>query len=382
MKKSAKLFLTAVMAVAACGLVFANGGTEQAASGSKAGASASKGTIGVVMPTRSEERWNKDGNAVKQGLEKLGYKVDLQFSDDQIPTQVNQIQDMIMKGEKCLVIASIDGSSLGNVLEQAHEAKIPVISYDRLLMKSPYVNYYVTFDNEKVGEQMGQIVVQGMKLDQQKPGAMLNIELFGGSPDDNNAVVVYKGAMKILKPYFDKKIINVPSGQTEFSVIATQQWQGSVAQSRMENLLSAYYTQRTLNGVLSPYDPISLAVIEACKAVGYKKGDPQKPLPIAGGQDCIVASCKSILAGEQYATVLKDTRKLGAATVTLVDEIMTGKTPQGLDTEQYKNGAKTADGKDYIVPTLMLPAVIVTKDNLMKEVVDTGYHTKAELGIQ
>jgi putative multiple sugar transport system substrate-binding protein len=334
------------------------------------------------MPTRSEERWNKDGNAVKDGLEKLGYKVSLQFSDDQIPTQVNQIQDMIMKGVKVLVIASIDGSSLGGVLDQAYQAKIPVISYDRLLMKNPHVNYYVTFDNEKVGEQMGQIVVQGMHLDQQKPGAMLNIELFGGSPDDNNAVVVYNGAMKILKPYFDKKIINVPSGQTKFSVIATQQWQGSVAESRMENLLSAYYTKRVLNGVLSPYDPISLACIEALKAVGYKKGDKVKPLPPMGGQDCIVASCKSILAGEQYATVLKDTRKLGAATVTMVDEIMKGQTPPNLDTTQYKNGAKNPDGSDYVVPTLMLPAVIVTKDNIMKEVVDTGYHTKAELGIQ
>jgi putative multiple sugar transport system substrate-binding protein len=149
----------------------------------------------------------------------------------------------------------------------------------------------------------------------------------------------------------------------------------------MENLLSKSYTTAVLNGVLSPYDPISLAVLEACKAVGYKLGDPAKPLPIIGGQDCIVASCKSILAGEQYATVLKDTRKLGAATVTLVDEIMNGKTPEGLDTTQYANGAEV-NGKPYIVPTLMLPATIVTKDNLMKEVVDTGYHTKAELGIQ
>jgi putative multiple sugar transport system substrate-binding protein len=369
------------------GLVLSACSKKQAASGSQASsaaakAGASKGLVGVVMPTRSEERWNKDGNAVKQGLEKLGYKVDLEFSDDQIPTQVSQIENMITKGVKVLVIGSIDGSSLGDVLNEAHDAKIPVIAYDRLLMKSPYVNYYVTFDNEKVGEQMGQIVVNGMKLDQQKDGAMLNIELFGGSPDDNNALIVYQGAMKILKPYFDRKIINVPSGQTEFSVIATQQWQGSVAQSRMENLLSANYTNKVLNGVLSPYDPISLAILEACKAVGYKKGDAQKPLPIAGGQDCIVASCKSILAGEQYATVLKDTRKLGAATVTMVDDIMSGKTPQGLDTTQYKNGGKTADGKDYIVPTLMLPAVIVTKDNLMQEVVDTGYHSKAELGIQ
>ena len=338
------------------------------------GDGAGKGLIGVVMPTRSEERWNKDGNAVKEGLEKLGYAVDLQFSDDDIPTQTRQIDDMITKGVKVLVIASIDGSALSNQLANAAASKIPVISYDRLLMQSPNVDYYVSFDNYKVGGQMGDILVTGLNLDQATAAKPVIIELFAGSPDDNNSVGFYQGAVDKLKPYFDKGIIKVPSGQIDRAVVGTLRWDAAEAQKRMENLLSAYYSGNTvLNGILSPYDPISLSTLEACKNVGYGK-TPDKPLPIVGGQDCIVASCKSILAGEQYATILKDTRTLGAATVQLVDDIMQGKTIAGLDTTSYNNGAK-------VVPSLLLDSVIVTKDNLKQTVVDTGYHSAAELGL-
>ncbi|GMO55773.1 MAG: sugar ABC transporter substrate-binding protein [Treponemataceae bacterium] len=332
-----------------------------------------KTSIGVVMPTRSEERWVKDGNAVKEGLEKLGYAVELQFSDDDIPTQTRQIDDLITKGVKVLVIASIDGSALGQQLENAAGAKIPVISYDRLLMQSPNVDYYVSFDNYKVGRQMGSILVTGLNLDAPPSKKPLNIELFAGSPDDNNSVGFYQGAIDVLQPYFDNGIITVPSGQIDRMTVGTLRWDAAEAQKRMENLLSRYYSgDAVLDGILSPYDPISLSDLEACKAVGYGSGD--KPLPVVGGQDCIVASCKSILAGEQYATVLKDTRKLGVAAVELVDQIVKGSVTAELDTTSYNNGAK-------VVPSLLLDSVVVTKDNLMAEVVDTGYHTKAELGL-
>ncbi|GHU23843.1 sugar ABC transporter substrate-binding protein [Spirochaetia bacterium] len=344
------------------------------ASGQQGSQDTGKGLIGVVMPTRSEERWIKDGNAVKEGLEKLGYKVNLQFSDDDIPTQTRQIDDMITGGVKALVIASIDGSALSNQLANAAAAKIPIIAYDRLLMQSPNVDYYVSFDNYKVGGQMGDILIRGLKLDQATTAKPVIIELFAGSPDDNNSVGFYQGAMDKLQPYFTKGVLRVPSGQIERTVIGTLRWDASEAQKRMENLLSAYYSGNVvLDGILSPYDPISLSTLEACKAVGYGT-TPGKPLPIVGGQDCVIASCKSILAGEQYATVLKDTRSLGAATVTLVDTLMQGRTPNGLDTQSYNNGAK-------IVPSLLLDSVIVTKDNLISAVVDTGYHTAAELGL-
>ncbi|MHC6202805.1 substrate-binding domain-containing protein [Breznakiellaceae bacterium SP9] len=367
MKLGKKLLLTGLALAFAAGTAFATGG-QQANQGS------SKGLVGVVMPTRSEERWIKDGNAVKEGLEKLGYAVDLQYSDDDIPTQTRQIDDLITKGVKALVIASIDGSALSNQLANAKTAKIPVIAYDRLLMRSSNVDYYVSFDNYKVGKQMGDILIKGLKLDQATAAKPVIIELFAGSPDDNNSVGFYQGAMDNLKPYFDKGVLKVPSGQIERNVIGTLRWDAAEAQKRMENLLSANYTgDVVLNGILSPYDPISLSTLEACKAVGYGS-TPGKPLPIVGGQDCIVASCKSILAGEQYATVLKDTRSLGAATVKLVDDILSGRNISGLDTKSYNNGSK-------VVPSLLLDSVIVTKDNLKAAVIDTGYHTAAELGL-
>jgi putative multiple sugar transport system substrate-binding protein len=361
-----RIVMLALALIIAAGTVFAGGGAQSKSAG--------KGLIGVVMPTRSEERWNKDGTAVKEGLEKLGYTVDLQFSDDDIPTQSRQIDDMITKGVKILVIASIDGSALTNQLANAKAANIPVISYDRLLMQSPNVDYYVSFDNYKVGGQMGDILVNGLKLNQATAEKPVIIELFAGSPDDNNSVGFYQGAVDKLKPFMDKGVLQVPSGQIERTVIGTLRWDAAEAQKRMENLLSAYYSgDVVLNGILSPYDPISLSCLEATKAVGYGS-TPGKPLPLVGGQDCIVASCKSIIAGEQYATILKDTRSLGAATVTLVDTIMQGKTPSGLDTTSYNNGAK-------IVPSLLLDSVIVTKDNIQAAVIDTGYHTAQELGL-
>jgi putative multiple sugar transport system substrate-binding protein len=347
------------------------GCSKKDSGGSKESASA-KTVIGVVMPTRSEERWNKDGAAVKSGLEKLGYGVELQFSDDDIATQTRQIDDLITKGVKVLVIGSIDGSALGTQLANAKAAKIPVIAYDRLLMQTPDVDYYVSFDNYKVGRQMGDILVTGLNLNAPKKTPVI-IELFAGSPDDNNSVGFYQGAMDVLKPYFDAKTLSVPSGQTDRAVVGTLRWDAAEAQKRMENLLSRYYSGNVvLDGILSPYDPISLSTLEACKAVGYGAGN--KPLPVVGGQDCIVASVKSILAGEQYATVLKDTRSLAAGAVELIDKIVKGGNISGLDTTSYNNGAK-------IVPSLLLDSVIVTKANVQSAVIDTGYISKGELGL-
>jgi putative multiple sugar transport system substrate-binding protein len=333
-----------------------------------------KGTIGVVMPTRSEERWNKDGEEVKSGLEALGYTVTLQFSDDDIPTQSRQIDDMITRGVNVLVIASIDGSALTNQLENAAAAGIPVIAYDRLLMQSPNVDYYVSFDNYRVGEQMGEILIMGLNLNNRTTANPANVELFAGSPDDNNSIGFYQGAMDRLQPYFESGVLVVPSGQTERTVVGTLRWDSAEAQRRMENLLSAYYSGNNviLDGILSPFDPISLACLEAAKAIGYGSGD--KPLPIVGGQDAVLASIKSIIAGEQYATVLKDTRFLGTATVSLVDDIMQGRTPTGLDTTSYNNGVK-------IVPAILLDSIIVTKDNVMNAVVESGYHSAESLGL-
>ena len=358
-----RVFLGAGSAVVAAVLLLA--GCEEQDTG--------KGHIGVVMPTRSEERWNKDGEAVREGLERLGYTVSLQFSDDDIPTQSRQIDDMITRGVDVLVIASIDGSALSNQLANAAAAGIPVIAYDRLLMQSPNVDYYVSFDNYRVGLQMGEILIRGLNLDSRTQANPANIELFAGSPDDNNSIGFFQGAIDRMQPYFDSGVLQIPSGQRERTVVSTLRWDSAEAQRRMENLLSAYYSGDViLHGILSPFDPIGLACLEAAKAVGYGSGN--RPLPIVGGQDAVLASIRSILAGEQYATILKDTRQLGTATVNLVDDIVQGRTPTGLDMTSYHNGVK-------IVPSLLLDSLIVTRENVIEAVVDSGYHSAASLGL-
>jgi putative multiple sugar transport system substrate-binding protein len=326
-----------------------------------------KGTIGVAMPTKSSERWIADGNNIKKQLEKEGYKVDLQYAEDDIPTQVNQVENMVTKGEKMLVIAAIDGTALGDILETAKDSKIPVISYDRLIRDTDAVDYYATFDNEKVGVLQAQSLVDGLKATGAGP---YNVELFAGSPDDNNATFFWNGAMTVLQPMIDSGDIKIVSGQTKFEQAAILRWDPATAQKRMEDILTKSYTQDTVNGVLSPYDGLSLGIIAALKANGYGGGD--KALPVVTGQDAEVQSVKSILAGEQYSTIFKDTRDLAKVTVDMVMAIGAGDKPEVNDTETYDNGVK-------VVPSYLLDPVPVTKANVQAALVDTGYYTQAEL---
>jgi len=338
-----------------------------ACGGSSGSGSGDKGTIGVAMPTKSSERWIADGNNIKKQLEAAGYKVDLQYAEDDIPTQVSQVENMVTKGEKMLVIAAIDGTALGDVLSTAKDSDIPVLSYDRLIRDTDAVDYYATFDNEKVGELQAQSLVDGLKASGAK--APYNVELFAGSPDDNNATFFWNGAMKVLKPMIDSGDIKVVSGQTKFEQAAILRWDPATAQKRMEDILTKSYTNETVNGVLSPYDGLSLGIIAALKANGYSGG---KKLPVVTGQDAEVQSVKSILAGEQYSTIFKDTRKLAKVTVAMVKAIAADKKPTVNDTKTYDNGKK-------VVPSYLLNPVPVTKDSVQKELVDTGYYTDADL---
>ncbi|CAL8970340.1 Multiple sugar-binding periplasmic receptor ChvE [Cellulomonas sp. T2.31MG-18] len=368
---------TLSLTMAAC-----SGGGAGSTSGSTAGSTAGGGAatkgdlIGVAMPTKSSERWINDGNNVKSQLEALGYKVDLQYAEDDIPTQVNQIDTMITKGAKVLIVASIDGTALTSQLEQAHSNGIKVIAYDRLIRNSANVDYYTTFDNFKVGVQQATSLLTGLGVldasgkDAGKTGP-LNIELFAGSPDDNNATFFYNGAMSILKPYIDKKVLVVKSGQTDFKTIATLRWDPATAQSRMENLLTSTYADGSkVAGVLSPYDGLSIGILGALKGVGY--GTASQPYPIVTGQDAEAASVKSIIKGEQYSTIYKDTRELAKVTVAMTDAILKGQEPKVTDTKTYDNGVK-------VVPSYLLESQIITKDNYKKVLVDGGYYTEAQL---
>src|SRR5690242_12329858 len=269
-----------------------------------------KGLVGVAMPNKTSTRWIHDGDAVKQQLEALGYTTDLQYANDDIPNQLAQIENMVTKGVKVLVIAAIDGTTLSDVLQKAHDAGIKVIAYDRLIKKSPNVDYYATFDNFKVGVLQATSLTDALGLKEGK--GPFNIELFGGSPDDNNAFFFYDGAMSVLKPYIDSGKLVVQSGQMGMDKVGTLRWDGAVAHARMENILSANYTDKRVDAVLAPYDGLSRGIIAALRGVGY--GTADQPWPVITGQDAEVASVKAMIAGEQTYTVFKDTRELAAQT--------------------------------------------------------------------
>lgn len=350
------------LSLAACGQS-ANGlGDDAAKDGSKGG------LVGIAMPTKSSERWINDGDNMVKEFQGKGYKTDLQYGDNVVENQVSQIENMITKGAKLLVVAAIDGSSLTDVLQKAADAHIPVISYDRLIRGTKNVDYYATFDNFKVGELQGGYIADKLGLKDGK--GPFNVELFAGSPDDNNAQFFFNGAMSVLKPYIDSKKLVVQSGQTSFNQVATLRWDGGVAQSRMDNLLSKSYTSANVDAVLSPYDGISIGILSSLKGVGY--GSAGKALPIVTGQDAELASVKSIIAGEQTQTVYKDTRELAKIAVQMGDAVLTGGTPQTNDTTQYDNGAK-------VVPAYLLQPVSVDKSSYAKILVESGQYTADQL---
>ncbi|SHE34935.1 multiple monosaccharide-binding protein [Loktanella atrilutea] len=327
------------------------------------------GYVGIAMPTKSSARWIADGDNMVKQFEEAGFKVDLQYAEDDIPNQLAQIENMITKGVDVLVIAAIDGTTLSNALANAAAADIDVVAYDRLIRDSGDVSYYATFDNFKVGVQQATTLVDGLKerFPDQKPW---NVELFGGSPDDNNAYFFYDGAMSVLQPLIDSGDIVIPSGQMGMDQVGTLRWDGSVAQARMDNLLSANYTDKPVHAVLSPYDGLSIGILSSLKGVGYGSGDMK--MPIVSGQDAEVPSVKSIMADEQYSTIFKDTRELARVTVGMVEALLNDSEPEINDTETYDNGVK-------VVPAYLLEPVAVTKDNIQSVLIDSGYYTEDQI---
>ncbi|WP_417411681.1 multiple monosaccharide ABC transporter substrate-binding protein [Hoeflea sp.] len=327
-----------------------------------------KGTVGIAMPTKSSARWISDGNSMVEQFTAAGYETDLQYAEDDIPNQLAQIENMITKGVDVLVIAAIDGTTLSNALENAAASGIKVIAYDRLIRESGNVDYYATFDNFKVGVQQASSLVAGLK--ERFGDGPYNVELFGGSPDDNNAFFFYNGAMSVLQPLIDSGEIVIVSGQMGMDKVGTLRWDGAVAQARMDNLLSAHYTDKQVHGVLSPYDGLSIGILSSLKGVGYGSGDLK--MPIVSGQDAEVQSVKSILADEQYSTVFKDTRELARVTVGMVDALLQGGTPEINDTTTYDNGVKVVD-------SYLLEPVSVDKSNWEEILLGSGYYTMDQI---
>ncbi len=379
---SRRLAMTAVGAAAALALAACGGEGAGGGSGSGGGGDAAPEdlTIGVSMPTQTSERWIADGENVQEQLEEAGYQVDLQYAGDDIPTQSQQVDQMITQGADVLIIAAIDGTALSGQLQAAADAGIPVISYDRLIRDSENVDFYVTFDNFAVGQAQGTSLLTGLGVlneDGSEGDATgpFNIELFAGSLDDNNAFFFFNGAMDVLQPYIDDGTLVVKSGQTDIEQAATLRWQQETAQRRMEDLLTSTYNDGTrVDGVLSPYDGLSRGIITALSNAGYgptiEGGD--QPMPIVTGQDAEIASVKLIADNVQYSTIFKDTRLLAEQAVVAAEAFLQDEEPEANDTETYDNGVK-------VVPSYLLDVETVTAENIESVLVESGYWTAEEV---
>ncbi len=324
---------------------------------------ASAERVGVSMPTKDLQRWNQDGDNMQKELEAAGYEVELQYASNDVGTQLNQITTMISNGADVLVIAAIEGSSLGEALDMAKENEIPVIAYDRLLMESDAVTYYATFDNYMVGTIQGTYVKDALDLDNAE--GPFNIEFTAGDPGDNNAGFFFNGAYDVLKPYIEEGKLVVPSGQTAFEEVATPTWGTDVAQKRAEDILSSYYADGTkLDAWLCSNDSTALGIENALDA-NYN-GD----YPIVTGQDCDKPNVKNMIAGKQSMSVFKDTRTLASQVVKMVGQILSGEEVDVNNT--YDNGVME-------VPSYLCEPVFANIDNYQELLIDSGYYTEDDL---
>jgi putative multiple sugar transport system substrate-binding protein len=345
-----------VLSLAACG-------SEEMAVKSNMGA-----TIGISMPTTTSPRWVADSKNMKEQFTSMGYKVEVKFAENDVKTQVATVKKFIADGDKLLVISAVDAGSLVETLADAKAKGVKVIAYDRLITKTPNVDYQATFDNVRVGVMQAQLLID--KLNLTKASRSFNVELYAGSSTDVNAKSFYDGAMQLLKPYIASGKIKIPSGKTKFSTIATKDYSGDIAGARMKDDLNTYYKNRKLDAVLSPYDGMTRGIIKALKAGGY--GTPENPMPINSGQDAEADSMKMVISGEQTATIYKDTRELAKVAVQQGNALLTGTKPMVNDTTSFNNGVKA-------VPTYLLYPIAVDKTNYQTLLVDGGYYTKAQL---
>ncbi|MCF4123720.1 sugar-binding protein [Antribacter sp. KLBMP9083] len=367
---------TAAFAVAAA-TTLALGACSAERSGEDAGSesgSPEDTLVGIAMPTRSLERWNNDGAHLDELLAEAGYQTSLQYADNKVDQQITQIQNMVNDGADILVIASIDGTALGPVLQTAADQGVTVIAYDRLINDTENVDYYATFDNELVGTLQGQFIAE--QLDLEGGAGPFNLEPFAGSPDDNNAKFFFKGAWDVLTPYIESGQLVVPSGKAPASVddwasIGIQGWTSATAQSEMENRLNSFYTDKKVDVVLSPNDSLALGIEQALEGADYAPGDDW---PLITGQDADLANTKNILADKQSMTVWKDTRTLGDQVATMIDSIVAGEEPEVNDTETYDNGVK-------VVPAYLLEPQVVTKDDVETALVGSGFFDASDLGL-
>ncbi len=332
-------------------------------------------SVGISMPTRSLERWINDGEGLKTKLEAVGCTADLQYAADRTDQQISQIQNQIAGGASILVVAAIDGLTLGPVLAEAKAAGATIIAYDRLINETENVDYYATFDNEQVGTLQGNYIVDTLGL--ANGAGPFNLEPFAGSPDDNNARFFFSGAWDVLLPYVTNGQLVVPSGKSpanndDWASIGILGWTSAAAQAEMDNRLSSFYAGSSrVNVVLSPNDSLALGIEASLSAAGYTDG---ANWPLVTGQDADRANVEAILAGKQSMTVWKDTRALGDRVIEMVVSIKDGTTVEVNDSTTYNNGVKD-------VPSYLLTPEVVVQADVQTKLIDSGFLTAADIGL-
>lgn len=377
MKRRNQLALVAgigVMALSLAACSSDSGTTETSSSGGTTAMATEDCNVGIAMPTRSLERWINDGEGLQKRLEGDGCTVDLQYADNKTDQQISQIQNMIANGANILVIAAIDGTTLGPVLQTAGDAGATVIAYDRLILDSPNVDYYATFDNYGVGKLQGEYIESELGL--ANGDGPYNFEPFAGSPDDNNARFFFAGAWDVLSKYVDNGQLVVPSNKAPENVDGWQSigilgWGSDDAQAEMDNRLSSFYAGgEKVDVVLSPNDSLAQGISQSLQLAGYTADD----FPILTGQDGDKASVANILNGVQSMTVWKDTRLLGERVEMMVKSILAGETPEVNDTETYDNG-------DHVVPSYLITPEVVTADTVQSKLIDSGFLKPEDVGL-
>lgn len=378
MKRKMILILSCLMIIAAVCLS-ACGKKEKDTSSTTGVKESDKYKIGISMPSESLERWNKDVSYLKEKFEKEGYEVEVTYAGNNVDRQNNDIHKMISDGVDVLVVASIDGEMLTDSLSEAKRKNIPVIAYDRLIMNTDAVSYYVSFDNYKIGKLQAEYIVNALKLND-SGDKTYNMEIFAGDSNDNNAKFFYNGSMDVLKKYINSGKIKVVSGQTEFETVATAQWSTNESMERMKNILISYYSDGTkINACLCANDAVALGITRAIQSY-YKNNN----VPVITGQDADPVNVSNIIHGKQSMTVYKEFSNEAVVTYELVKSLLEDNTtPESLcesleckcsyDISTYDNGTG-------VIPSFLLKPEVITKDNYKEKLIDTGYYKIGDNG--
>jgi len=326
-------------------------GTQQNSGG---GARKKKGPndpvlIGFSMDTVKEERWQRDKELVERRAKELGMQVMVQVANGVDSEQIKQAENMLTQGVDVLIVAPHNGEVAASIVEAAHRQGVPVIAYDRLIKNSD-VDLYISHQVVKMGEMQAKYLLDHVT---KRPA---NFVIVGGSPTDNNAILLHEGQMNILKPAVDRGEVKIVTDQY------AKEWQASAALNIVENALTQSKNQ--VDAVVCSNDGTARGAVQALE------GQNLAGKVLVSGQDADLASLQLIAQGKQTMTIYKSIQPLAFGAVEAAIKLARGEKVE--TTETIDNGFKK-------VPAILLEPVAVDRDNLLKTVVKDGYHTLAEI---